>query len=90
MLGVKQNLRNELNSILGFLDLSRTFGPSKLVSRSDLRSLCPTGPTVSEPLVWELQVVQERWEDELLGLPGAPGFLLTVMHVALYIGFRYL
>ncbi len=53
LLWVKQNPRIEPKSILGFLELYRTFGPAKLVPGSDLRSLCPTGPagpTVSEPL----------------------------------------
>ncbi len=59
LLWVKQNLRNKLQNILGFPELSRTFGPAKLVQGLDLRSPCPVGPTgpaVSQPLglKWKL------------------------------------
>ncbi len=62
LLWVKQNLQNELKSILGFLDLSRTFGPAKLVPGSDLKPTCPTGPTgltVSEPLDYLMMDVKK-------------------------------
>ena len=48
---VQQNLRDDLKCVLSFPELSRTFGPAKLVAGPDLRCLCPAGPAVWEPLL---------------------------------------
>ncbi len=54
LLWAQQKLRNDIKCVSRFPDLSRTFGPAKLVAGPDLRCLCSAGPAVWEPLWLDL------------------------------------